>query len=125
VLVADGNFSVFLPRLVELEFDGLMFENPATPLDAVLDAFRRPDHLLIGGIETVRLTRGTPDDVRDMVRAVAARTADRPGFALACCGGLHGNIPLANLEAYFDARAETGFTPRDWRTRARKSGGAE
>jgi hypothetical protein len=28
---------------------------------------------------------------------------------------LHGNIPLANLEAYFDARVEAGFTPPGWR----------
>ena len=27
---------------------------------------------------------------------------------MASGGGLHGNIPLANLEAYFDARAEVG-----------------
>ena len=35
-------------------------------------------------------------------------------------GGLHDDIPLANLEAYFDARAEVGVTPTDWRTRCRK-----
>jgi len=60
ILVADGNLSAFLPRLRELGFDGLMFESPATPLEAVLAAFDRPDHLLIGGIETVKLTMGSP-----------------------------------------------------------------
>jgi hypothetical protein len=42
-----------------------------------------------------------------------------PGFAMASGGGLHGNIPLGNLTAYFDARAEVGATPTDWRTRCR------
>jgi len=122
VLVVDGNVSAFLPRLVELGFDGLMFENPATPLDAVLAAFDRPDHLLIGGIETVKLTNGTPDDVREMVRSVQRKTANRPGFAFASCGGLHGNIPMENLEAYFDTRAEYGVNPVDWRTVCRSGG---
>jgi len=29
--------------------------------------------------------------------------------------GIHGNIPLENLEAYFDARVKTGHTLEDWR----------
>jgi len=119
VLVADGNLTLFLPRLRDLGFDGLMFESPATPLEAVLSVFDRPDHLLVGGAETLTLTCGTPDAVKDMVRRAAALTADRPGFALASGGGLHDNIPFENLEAYFDARAECGFTPPDWRTRCR------
>lgn len=119
VLVADGNLTAFLPRLHALGFDGLMFESPATPLERVLDVFDRPDHLLVGGIETLTLTCGTPAEVADHVRRVCTLTTDRPGLALASGGGLHSNIPMANLEAYFDARAEYGFTPSDWRTRCR------
>lgn len=119
VLVADGNLSALLPRLRELGFGGLMFESPATPLDAVLAAFERPGDLLIGGIETARLTMGTPTEITEMVHALSNVIADRPGFAIASGGGLHGNIPMANLEAYFDARAEIGATPRDWRTTCR------
>lgn len=115
VLVADGNLEVFLPRLAELGFDGLMFENPATPIDAILDVFNCPGNLLIGGIETVKLTTGTPEQVREMVMLLYEKTADHPGFAFASCGGLHGNIPMENMEAYFDARAEIGITPKDWR----------
>lgn len=116
VLVADGNLSALLPRLAEMDFDGLMFESPATPLETVLAAFDHPGHLLIGGIETAKLTMGTPQEVAAMVRNVFDKIADRPGFAIASGGGLHHNIPMANLEAYFDARADFGATPRDWRT---------
>ena len=119
VLVADDNLRAFLPRLRELGFDGLMFESPATPLEAVLNIFDRPDHLLIGGIETLMLTNGSPAEVAAMVRRACSLTAGRPGFALASGGGLHGNIPAANLEAYFDARAACGVTPAAWRTRSR------
>lgn len=119
IFVADGNMEAFLPRLIEVGVDGLMFENPATPLDAVLEHFGRPGRFLIGGIDTTVLTNGTPESVRAMVRDLAEKTRDCPGFAIASCGGLHGNIPLPNLEAYFDARAEIGATPPDWRVRCR------
>ena len=119
IFVADGNMTVFLARLLDVGVDGLMFENPATPLEQVIAHFGEPGRFMIGGIDTVILTTGTPDDVRHMVYDLMDKVDGIQGFALASCGGLHGNIPLANLEAYFDARADIGATPKDWRTRCR------
>lgn len=115
IFVADGNMTVFLPRLVELGVDGFMCENPATPLETVIQHFGVPGRFIIGGIDTARLTHGHPVEVRDMVLRLRERTRDCPGFAISSCGGLHDGIPMANLDAYFDARAEIGVTPRDWR----------
>ena len=89
---------------------------PATPLESVIEHFGRPGKFLIGGIETALLTTGRPDQIRHMVLELANKMEDCPGFAISSCGGLHGNIPLRNLEAYFDARAEIGATPKDWRS---------
>ena len=60
-------------------------------------------------------------DIAILVRArtdldLYERAASYPGFCMASGGGLHGNVPLENLEAYFDARAEIGANPKDWRT---------
>ena len=115
IFVADGNMEAFLPKLIEAGVDGLMFENPATELDAVIEHFGQPGRFLIGGIETAKLTFGSPDDVRQMTLDLHEKMADCPGFAISCCGGLHNNIPLPNLEAYFDTRVEIGATPKDWR----------
>ena len=115
IFVADGNMEALLPRLVEVGVDGLMFENPATSLDAVKEHFGQPDRFLIGGIDTAKLTVGTVDEIREMVLDVTRKMDGCPGFAISSCGGLHGNIPLPNLEAYFDARAEVDATPADWR----------
>jgi hypothetical protein len=115
IFVADGNMTAFLPRLVAAGVDGLMCENPATPLEAAVEHFGAPGKFLIGGVATARLTLGRPAEVRDMVLELGERTRDCPGFAICSCGGLHDGIPMANLEAYFDARAEIGATPRDWR----------
>lgn len=117
IFVADGNMEAFLPKLIEAGVDGLMFENPATRTEAVMEHFGRPDRFMIGGIDTAKLTLGTPGEIRQMVLDLGKRMGNRPGFAIASCGGLHGNIPMTNLESYFDARVEIGATPADWRTR--------
>jgi uroporphyrinogen-III decarboxylase len=94
-----------------------MFENPATPIEKVIEHFGQPGKFMIGGINTVMLTTGSPNDIRKMVLDLMKKTDGIRGFAMASCGGLHGDIPLDNLIAYFDTRVEIGATPKDWRTR--------
>jgi len=113
VFVADGNMEHFLRPLRELGVDGVMLENPATDFRRILDVFG--DRIVIGGADTKLLTLGEPGEIRKSVAEIAAATRGIPGFALSSPGGLHGNIPLENLEAYFDARVEAGFTPPGWR----------
>jgi len=117
IFVADGNMSTFLPRLINVGVDGIMFENPATPLEAVIEHFGQTGNYFIGGIETAKLTFGSPDEIQKMVLDIGKKCSKYKGFAIASCGGLHGNIPLSNLEAYFDARAIIGASPADWRTK--------
>jgi uroporphyrinogen decarboxylase len=116
IYVADGNMTAFLPQLVEAGVDGLMFETPAAPLEAVIEYFGQEGRFFIGGIATQTLTFGTPDEVRRMVFDLVDRAGPYPGFAMASGGGLHDSVPLQNLEAYLDARVEVGATPPDWRT---------
>jgi hypothetical protein len=116
IFVADGNMSAFLEPLRAAGADGVMLENPATPLESILRVFG--DRIVIGGIETGLLTRGSPAEVRRHVAEVHARTEGMAGFVLSTPGGIHGNIPLENLEAYFDARVLTGHTPPGWRAAA-------
>ncbi len=104
MLVADGNMSSFLPRLAELGLDGLMGENPATPLEEALAWFGDGERFYIGGIDTRRLTFDTPEGVRSMTRNVMKLVEKFPHFALSSCGGLHGNIPLENAIAYVETR---------------------
>ena len=113
IFVADGNMGHFLETLRDLGVDGVMLENPATSFERILEVFG--DRMIIGGADTRLLTFGEPAAIRDHVAEIAQLTRDVPGFALSSPGGLHGNIPLENLEAYFDARVEAGFTPDRWR----------
>jgi len=116
IFVADGNVSAFLPRLLEVGVDGLMFDTPATPLQEVIEHFGDSGRCFIGGIDTSLLAFGSPEEVRRMVLQLHQHAGDYPGFAIASGGGLHGGIPMRNLEAYFDARGEIGATRPDWRT---------
>lgn len=116
IFVADGDMTIFLPKLIEAGVDGLMWEAPLTPLDAVIEHFGNPGQFFIGGVSTKTLAYGTPAEIRAEVDDLYRRTKDYPGFALASGGGFHSGLPLQNIEAYFDVRAEIGATPPDWRT---------
>ncbi len=119
IFVADGNMTSFIPKLRDVGVDGMLYENPATPLEVILENFGSRGGLFIGGIETAKLTFGTPGEVRKMVFDVAAKCADFTGFVMSSPGGLHDGIPMENLDAYFDARSQVGATPKDWRKRFR------
>jgi len=113
VFVADGNMEPFLADLRRAGADGVMLENPATDFERILEVFG--DRVVIGGVETRVLERGSPAEVRRHVTEVHRRTAGVRGFVMSTPGGIHGSIPLENLEAYFDARVQTGHTPAGWR----------
>ena len=112
-LTADGKVDWALEALRETGCDGIMFESPATDLEAMADVWG--DAFFIGGIDAGILGRGTPEQVRRHVEQVVHQTRDCKGFALCCSGGLVGNMPLENLATYFDVRAECGYTRADWR----------
>ncbi len=118
IFVADGNMEFFLDRLYELGVDGVMLENPATPMEAILERFA--DRIIIGGMETSLLTFGKPEEIRHHMENLEKRTSETANFVLSSPGGLHGNIPLENLIAYFNARTEFGATPEDWQNKEKK-----
>lgn len=110
VFVCDGNMDAFLERLLELPIDGLMFENPATPFERVLDTWGKAGRGFIGGIATEILTNHPPEEVRAHTLEVIEKGRRYPGFMISSCGGLHGNIPIDNMLAYFAARHEAGIS---------------
>jgi len=109
VFVCDGNLDVFLDRLLLFPIDGLMFENPATPFNRVLDTWGKAGRGIIGGISTTLLTTGTPEQVRNHTKEVIEAGRIYPGFIISSCGGLHGNIPMENIITYFKTRDEMGI----------------
>ena len=108
IFVSDGNIDAFLERLLEFPIAGIMFENPATSYERVLQTWGRAGRGFIGGISTRTLTFGTPEEIRAHTQEVMLKGREYPGFIVSSCGQLPGNIPLENLLAYFRTRSELG-----------------
>jgi len=112
IFCSDGKLDVFLEKLVELRAHGFMPETPATDLKKLLETGK--NKVIIWGIDTGILTRGSPEEVLTHTQGVLKKTLDLPGFFISSPGGLYGNIPLENLRAYFQARSKFGGPPVDW-----------
>jgi len=108
IFVADGSLDMLLERLLEFPIAGIMYENPATSFEKVLQTWGRAGRGFIGGISTSILTNGTPDEVSKHTRQVIQRGREYPGFIISSCGGLPGTIPLENMLAYLRTRSELG-----------------
>ena len=109
VFVSDGNIDAFLERLLEMPIAGIMYENPATPYERVLATWGEAGRGFIGGIETARLSRASPEEVAAHARDTIERGRRYPGFVLSSCGGLYGDVPMENLLAYFRTRDRMGI----------------
>jgi hypothetical protein len=109
VFVCDGNMDAFLERLIEFPIAAIMFENPATPYERVLETWGKAGRGFIGGISTAILSAGTPAQVREHTAEAIELGRRYPGFAISSCGGLHGDIPLDNMLAYFETRNKMGI----------------
>ncbi len=109
VFVCDGNMDVFLDRLLDFPIAAIMFENPTTPYERVLETWGKAGRGFIGGISTAVLSAGTPAQVREHTAEAIELGRRYPGFVISSCGGLHGDIPLDNMLAYFETRNKMGI----------------
>ncbi|MGE5221604.1 MAG: uroporphyrinogen decarboxylase family protein [Omnitrophica WOR_2 bacterium] len=108
IFVSDGNIDRLLERLLEFPIAGIMYENPATSFERVLETWGKAGRGFIGGISTSILTNGTSEEVSRHTRQVIKQGRQYPGFIISSCGGLPGTIPLDNMLAYIQTRNELG-----------------
>jgi hypothetical protein len=105
VFVSDGNYMDLIDDLFALGVDGVMID-PTNDLRTVIDG--HPDAIVIGNADTLLLTHGSPQDVRREVARCVELGKDMPGYFLKASGDLPHTIPMANIGAYFQAKAELG-----------------
>jgi len=104
--VSDGDYTPLLDDLVALDFDGFII-NDNMDLGAIARRIGR-DHFLVGNVNTLVLTFGTPEDVEVEVRRCLEEARPCAGHFIKATRDLPHNIPLDNIRAYFDAAAELG-----------------
>ncbi len=102
---SDGNISAILDDLVEI---GITILNPVQPecMDPLAIRKRFGQRLAFDGCVGTQTTFpfGTPDDMRRVVRGLAADLrAERGGLMLSPTHVLEPEVPIANIEAFFEA----------------------
>jgi len=100
IFVSDGNYLPLIEDLFSLEIDGIMID-PSIDLEYVLHKWGR-DKVIIGNIDTAILTYGTEDDIKREVARCVAKGENCPGYFFKASGDLPHNIPLENIQAYFE-----------------------
>lgn len=101
IFMSDGNLSMFLDDIRVLNPDGVSFEI-STDLDQVINTLGK-DKIIEGNIDCRVIEMGTKDDIFNEIKRVAQKAQDIPGFILCCTNGLNSNVPLKNMQYYFDA----------------------
>jgi hypothetical protein len=106
IFVSDGNYIELIDDLIAAGVDGCMVDH-FVDIENVL-RHHGGKILIAGNADIAKLTFGTPDDVRRDVARCMAYGRRYPGYMIKVTGDLPHNIPLANIEAYFDACKEYG-----------------
>ena len=104
VFVSDGNFSVLIDDLFAVGVDGLMVDW-TIDLEKLLKKYGQKK-LIAGNADTAILTFGTREDVRKEVLRCINAGRDAGGYVLKCSNDMPHNIPLENIEEYFNTVAE-------------------
>lgn len=107
ILTSDGNLDILIDDLVSLGIDGFEIETPATDFDNLLRKYGNKK-VIIGGIDNRIITFGTPNEVYEHTKEVLKKGRNYPGFIISNTAGFHGNIPLDNTRAYFEAIKKHG-----------------
>jgi hypothetical protein len=106
IFVSDGNYTGLIDDLAAVGIDGLMVDT-YNDIEDILNRYGGK-LLIAGNVDIAKLTFGTPEDVyRDVARCMAYGRR-YPGYVIKVTGDLPHNIPLANIEAYFNACRELG-----------------
>jgi uroporphyrinogen decarboxylase len=99
-----------IEAMVEAGVDGLSLDSAEAGVDLPQAAEKAPeDVVLIGNLSpTGTLLNGTPDAVREEVRALLEAMAPYPNFVLSTGCDLPPETPLENIEAFMEAGRAAG-----------------
>jgi uroporphyrinogen decarboxylase len=106
---SDGNIMDIIPELIEI---GVTILNPIQPecVDPKMIKRQFGDRIVLNGTIGTQTTMpfGTADDVRRTVQQRVEALADDGALMLAPTHVLEPEVPIANVEAFFDACRDYG-----------------
>ena len=103
---SDGNFTEFVDDLAQAGADGFIFE-PLTDLAVIAERYGKTK-AIVGNVDCRILTFGTRDQIVAEVKRCADIGRDLPGYFFAIGNHIPRNIPIENVELYFELIDELG-----------------
>ena len=106
IFVSDGNYLEIIPEILAAGADGLVIDH-FTDMDLIMQKYGGK-HPVCGNVHIDALTYGTRDDVKKEVLRCTSYAKRYPGYIIRVSADIPHNIPLENLETYFDCVNEYG-----------------
>ncbi|HEY9186886.1 MAG TPA: uroporphyrinogen decarboxylase family protein [Ignavibacteria bacterium] len=103
---ADGNFDVFIDDLIEIGFDGFIFE-PLTNLELLAKKCGKT-HVLMGNIDSRILQSGSEIDIKNEVKRCADIGKNLPGYFFAVGNHIPYTVPIQSVHHYLKYIEEFG-----------------
>ena len=100
IYFSDGDYTAVLDDLDEVKFDGYVFE-PQMDLEMMIERYGGQKAIL-GNVDVRVLTFGDKEDVRREIDRCLNLGKDVPGYFLNVSGSIPQNVPLENLQFYFE-----------------------
>lgn len=106
IFVSDGNYSELIDDLFAVGVDGLIVDNYVN-MEPVIEKYGK-SKVICGNVDSRILTEGSMEDVRKEVKRCMDLGKKYPGYFIRAAGDLPHNIPLENIECYFNSCKELG-----------------
>jgi hypothetical protein len=98
---SDGDITSIVDDIARAGADGFIIEE-CTDLNYVVNRYGE-DKVIVGGVDIGVLTYGSTSDVVEEVKRCLKIAGACPGYFINVSGSIPDNVPLKNLEAYFEA----------------------
>ena len=106
IFVSDGNYSELIGELFAVGVDGLIVDN-YVDMETVIEKYGNTK-VICGNADSRILTEGTVEDVRCEVKRCMDLGKKYPGYFIRAAGDLPHNIPIENIECYFESCRKFG-----------------